>query len=102
EGLLAAERHANTVKRNRMIGPNSLKHAVGRSAGAHIVFRMHLEEALVLTLVDDGLEMLVLEARPSQAGRGKRRKAETHARRQIPDVGDCVHRRRLRFPDWVR
>src|SRR5262249_53284928 len=71
----------------------------------HIIFRMHLEEALVLPLVDDDLEMLVLEARPSQCGRGKRRKAATRLRRQIPNAGHCVHGPRLRFPDygeWLR
>jgi len=101
EGLLAANRHANAMNRNRMIGANFLERAVRRPAGAHIIFRMNLEEAVVLPLPDDDLEMLMLEARPGQPGHGKRRKAETHFRRHIPNARDCVHRRRLRFPDQV-
>src|SRR5712671_7413800 len=73
EGLLAANRHANAMNRNRMIGANFLERAVRRPAGAHIIFRMNLEEAVVLPLPDDDLEMLMLEARPGQPGHGKRR-----------------------------
>src|SRR5712664_3779722 len=76
ERLLAANRHANAVNRNRMIGTNSLERAVGRPAGAHVVFSVHLEEAPVLPVVDNALEMLVLEARPSQSGHRTSRKAE--------------------------
>src|SRR5713101_552693 len=78
ERLLTANRHADAMNRNRMIGATLLESAVGRPAGAHIVSRMYLEEGLVLPLVDDDLEVLVREAGPSQPGRGKRGKAETH------------------------
>ena len=48
QGLLPTNRHADTMNRKWMIGTNKLERAVGRAAGAQIVFGMDLEEILVL------------------------------------------------------
>jgi hypothetical protein len=46
-----------------MVVAELLKRAVGRSALAHIVFRMNLKESVVIPFGHDRLQVLVLETR---------------------------------------
>ena len=46
ERLLAADRHANAVERNRVVLPDLAKRSMGRAAGAHVVFGVNFKEAI--------------------------------------------------------
>src|SRR5258705_6472788 len=76
EWLRAADRHANTVERNRVVVTDSVKCGMGRAAGTHVVFRMDLKEAISLLIGQDCLQMFMLEARARTARNRMRRKAE--------------------------
>src|SRR5260370_5214050 len=76
EWLRAADRHANTVERNRVVVTDSVKCGVGRAAGTHVVFRMDLKEAISLLIGQDCLQMFMLEARARTARNGIRPKTE--------------------------
>src|SRR5260370_42115282 len=77
EWLRAANRHANTVERNRVVVTDSVKCGVGRTAGTHVVFSMDLKEAISLLIGQDCLQMFMLEARARTARTRMRRKAES-------------------------
>src|SRR5260370_34337103 len=62
ERLRAADRHANTVERNRVVVTDSVKCGMGRAAGTHVVFSMDLKEAISLLVGQDRLQMFMLEA----------------------------------------
>src|SRR6266404_7801647 len=76
ECLRAADRHANTVERNRVVVTDSVKCGMGRAAGAHVVLGMDFKEAISLLVGQDRLHMFVLETRANTAPNGMSRKAE--------------------------
>src|SRR5258706_13935974 len=76
ECLRAADRHANTVERNRVVVTDSVKCGMGRTAGTHVVFSMDLKEEISLLIGHDCLQMFMLEARARTARHGMRPKAE--------------------------
>ena len=77
ERLRPADRHAHAVQRDRIVAADAGQRLVRRAAGAHVVFGMNLEEAVLLPLGEDRRQMLVLEARAGEAGDRMRRKAES-------------------------
>jgi hypothetical protein len=80
ERLGPADRHAYPVQRNRMVAADALERPMGRSAGAHVVLGMHLEEAGLWAFRQDGVQVLMLEAGPGQARDGQGREAKTTSR----------------------
>src|SRR5216684_5870776 len=76
EWLRAADRHANTVERNRVVVTDSVKCGMRRAAGTHVVFSMDLKEAISLLVGQDRLQMFMLEAGARTARNRARRKAE--------------------------
>src|SRR5271166_3046268 len=57
-----ADRQAHAVQKERITFANRFEPPVRRSAGAHVVLRMHFEEAECGTALDHRVEMLGLEA----------------------------------------
>src|SRR6266550_2482241 len=80
-----------------MVAADALERLMRRSAGAHVVLGVHLEEAGQRTFRQDGVQVLVLEAGPGRARDGQGREAETTIRAYIPSLPDGVHGR-LRSP----
>ena len=76
ERLRAADRHANTVERSRVVLADLAQCGMGRTAGAHVVFGMDFKEAISLLVGPDRLQMFVLETRADTARNGMSRKAE--------------------------
>jgi hypothetical protein len=74
--LRAADGHADTMQRNRVVAPDAFERTVGRSARSHVVFSMNLEEAVPWSLGKYCAEVFVLEACASQTGDRVNRKAE--------------------------
>src|SRR5215813_5143592 len=97
ERLGTADRHAYAVQRNRMIVADALKRLMRRSAGAHVVLGVHLEETRQRAFCEDRIQVFVLEAGPGQVRNGQDREAETAVRTYVPYARDGVHRR-LRSP----
>src|ERR1700681_1842431 len=97
ERLGTADRHADPVQRNRMVAADALKRLMRRSAGAHVVLGVHLEEPGLRALRENGVQVLMLEAGPGQARDGQGREAETTIRGYIPSPRIGVHGR-LRSP----
>ena len=69
ERLRPADRHADAVQRQRMVAADAGERVVRRTAGAHVVLGMNLEEAPLSSVGEDRRQMLVLEARSGKAGR---------------------------------
>src|SRR5258706_13064040 len=76
ERLRAADRHANTVERNRVVLADLAQCGMGRTAGAHVVFGMDFKEAISLLVGQDRLHMFVFETRANTARNGMSRKVE--------------------------
>src|SRR5260370_40783301 len=76
ERLRAADRHANAVKRNRVVLADLAKRSMGRTAGAHVVFCMDFKKAISLPVGQDRRQMFVLDARANTAPNGMSRKAK--------------------------
>ena len=76
ERLRAADRHANAVKRNRVVLADLVERGMRRTAGTHVVFGVDFKEAISLPVGQDRLQMFVLEARADTARNGMSRKAE--------------------------
>src|ERR1700676_316045 len=97
ERLGTPDRHAYPVQRNRMVAADAFERLMRRSAGAHVVLGVHLEEAGLRAFRQDGAHVLVLEAGPGRVCDGQNREAETTIRAYVPCVRDGVHGR-LRSP----
>jgi hypothetical protein len=69
EILRAADRHAHAVQRYRVVTADSFQCMMRRTAGAHIVFGMDLEETVLPTLGEDCGQMFMLEARAGEPGK---------------------------------
>src|ERR1700731_3662181 len=80
-----------------MLAADALERLMRRSAGAHVVLGVHLEEAGQRAVRQDGIQVFVLEAGPGQVREGQGREAETTIRLYVLSVGDGVHGR-LRSP----
>src|SRR4051794_16946197 len=85
ERLRSADRHADAVQRQRMIAADRFQRAVRRSARAHVVFGMDLEEAGLRTAGEDRVEMFVLEAGPGDAAEWNRKAEGLGCGRDRPD-----------------
>jgi hypothetical protein len=83
-----------------MVAADSLERPMRRSAGAHVVLGVHLEEAGVLAFLQDGVQVLVLEAGPGRVRDGQGREAETTIRAYVSYARDCVHGR-LSASRWL-
>ena len=59
------------MQRNRVERADRLEPAVRRPASAHVVFRVDLEEAEVGPRLDDGVEVLGLEADAGALGENR-------------------------------
>src|ERR1700726_4096400 len=90
ERLGTAVRHAYPVQRNRMVAADAFERLMRRSAGAHVVLGVHLEEAGLRAFRQDGVQVLVLEAGPGPACDGQGREAETTVRAYVPSARDGV------------
>ena len=77
ERLRAADRHAHAVQRNRMVAADAFQRMMRRTAGAHIVFGMNLEETVLPSAVEDRRQMFMLEARSRKPRDRMGRKAKT-------------------------
>jgi hypothetical protein len=77
EILRAADRHAHAVQRYRVVTADSFQCMMRRTAGAHIVFGMDLEETVLPTLGEDCGQMFMLEARAGEPGDRMGWKAKT-------------------------
>src|SRR6202521_790298 len=97
ERLGTPDRHAYPVQRNRMVAADALKRLMRRSAGAHVVLGVHLEEAGLWAFRHDGVQVFVLEAGPGRVCDGQGREAETTIRAYVTSARDGVHGR-LRSP----
>ena len=64
------DRQAHAVQRQRVALGDCRQHAVRRPAIAHVVLGMHLEEADIRRLGQDGVAVLRLEAQPGAWGQG--------------------------------
>jgi hypothetical protein len=60
-----------------MVAADALERLMRRSAGAHVVLGVHLEEAGLRVFRQDGIQVLVLEAGPGRVCDGQGREAET-------------------------
>src|SRR3977135_1709660 len=76
-----------------MVAADALKRLMRRSAGAHVVLGVHLEEAGLRAFRQDGVQVLVLEAGPGRACDGQGGEAETTIRAYVPSARDGVHGR---------
>ena len=88
ERLRPADRHAHAVERHRIVAADAGQRIMRRAAGAHVVFGMNLEEAVLLPLGEDRRQMLMLEAGAGEAGNGMRRKAEAPDAREAGRVAN--------------
>jgi hypothetical protein len=77
QGARTADRHADAVQRYRIFAANDLERATRRSARAHVVLCMDLEEAATLAVGEDRREMLGLEACARKPRHRIRRKTES-------------------------
>src|SRR5258708_36055172 len=62
-----------------------------RSARAHIILGMNLEEAVLLPLGENCGEMFMFEARSRQTADRVRREAERNCRRRRCRLDHCIH-----------
>ncbi len=62
QGRRRSDRQADAVQRQPVVGADRLEPAVGRPAGAHVVFGMDLEEGELRARLEDRIEVLRLEA----------------------------------------
>ena len=97
ERLRPADRHAHAVQRHRIVAADAGQRVMRRAAGAHVVFGMNLEEAVLLPVGQDRRQMLMLEAGAGEAGNRMRRKAEARRRARGWASRQFAHRD-LRFP----
>src|SRR6266850_3256134 len=93
ERLGTTDRHAYPMQRNRMVAADALERLMRRSAGAHVVLGVHLEEAGLRAFCQDGVQVLVLEAGPGRVCDGQGREAETTIRAYVPYARDGFHGR---------
>ena len=68
DGILAADRHAHAVQRQRMVPANAGQRRVRRTPGAHVVFRVDLEENAGKGVIKDCRKVLRLETGAGEAG----------------------------------
>src|SRR5271170_4193932 len=80
ERLRTADRHAHAMERDWMVAADTFERMMRRTASAHVIFSMNLEEAILPFFGEDGRQMLMLEARACKARYRIGRKAETPCR----------------------
>ena len=97
QGARTPDRHADAVQRHRIFAANDLERAMRRSARAHVVLCMDLEEAAMLAVGEDGREMLGLEACARKPRHRIRRKTESR-RFQLEVRGKVLSHRWSAFP----
>jgi hypothetical protein len=95
--LRAADGHADTMQRNRVVAPDAFERTVGWPARSHIIFSMNLEEAVRRSLRENCVEVFVLEACAGQTGDRVSRKAEQAWGLRVRKFEHGVHGL-LRFP----
>src|SRR5580692_4684837 len=79
-----------------MLASDALQRPMRWAAGAHVVFCVNLEEPSLRSILQNGLEMLRLEARSGQSSKRQSWKAETPIPAYVLFLHDGVHCR-LRF-----
>src|ERR1700730_1372897 len=75
ERLRSADRHAYSVKGDRVVLADTGERVMRRTARSHIIFGMNLKESVLLPAGQDRRQMFVLEAGACKARNGMRQKA---------------------------
>src|SRR5258708_2888514 len=91
ERLWSADRHAYPVQRHGGVAAHRFERSMRRSARAHTILGMNLEEAVLLTLGENCGEMFMFEPRSRQTADRVRRKTERNCRRCCRRLDQCIH-----------
>ena len=84
-----------------MLATDALQRTMGWPAGAHVIFRVNLEESSLRAIRQDRVEVLMLEARSGQSSQRQGWKTETTITARVLFLHDGIHCR-LRFREVFR
>ena len=82
--MRGADRHAHAVQRNGIVSADGVQRPMRRTAGAHIVLGVDLEEAAHLGRLENRRQMLGLEACSRKPLDGMGRKAKSGRAWDVP------------------